>query len=116
MEHLFAVAQIYENTIVRFFRRYWHWMLVTALFVVVVFVLAEVPVGEVRLIRQRVEEMTAERDMYRAQIEADSTFLENLKQDEFLERYAREKFYMKSPDEEIYVIYEDSLDDSIYTE
>ncbi|MBO5903220.1 MAG: septum formation initiator family protein [Tidjanibacter sp.] len=99
----------------RFFRRYWHWMLVTALFVVVVFVLAEVPVGEVRHIRQRVEEMTAERDMYRAQIEADSIFLENLKQDDFLERYAREKFYMKEEGEEIYVIYEDSLDDSIYT-
>lgn len=90
-------------------------MLVTALFVVVVFVLAEVPVGEVRHIRQRVEEMKTERDMYRAQIEADSIFLENLKQDDFLERYAREKFYMKEEGEEIYVIYEDSLDDSIYT-
>ena len=90
-------------------------MLVTALFFVVVFVLAEVPVGEVRHIRQRVDEMTAERDMYRARIEADSTFLENLKQDDFLERYAREKFYMKEEGEEIYVIYEDSLDDSIYT-
>lgn len=90
-------------------------MLVTALFVVVVFVLAEVPVGEVRHIRQRVEEMKTERDMYRAQIETDSIFLENLKQDDFLERYAREKFYMKEEGEEIYVIYEDSLDDSIYT-
>ena len=91
-------------------------MLVTALFVVVVFLLAEVPVGEVRAIRQRVDALSAERDEYSRQIESDSTFLENLKQDDFLERYAREKFYMKREGEEIYVIYEDSLDDSIYSE
>lgn len=91
-------------------------MLVTALFVVVVFLLAEVPVGEVRAIKQRVDNLSAERDAYSQQIEADSTFLENLKQDDFLERYAREKFYMKREGEEIYVIYEDSLDDSIYSE
>lgn len=100
----------------RFLKRYWHWIVVTALFVVVVFLLAEVPVGEVRAIRQRVDALSAERDEYSRQIKADSTFLENLKQDDFLERYAREKFYMKREGEEIYVIYEDSLDDSIYSE
>lgn len=100
----------------RFLKRYWHWIVVTALFVVVVFLLAEVPVGEVRAIRQRVDALSAERDEYSRQIESDSTFLENLKQDDFLERYAREKFYMKREGEEIYVIYEDSLDDSIYSE
>lgn len=116
MEYLLAVTQIYENTIVRFLKRYWHWIVVTALFLAVIFLFAEITLFEVRDIRLRVEQLSAERDKYRAQIEADSTFIENLKQDEFLEQYAREKFYMKSEGEEIYVIDEESLDDSIYSE
>ena len=36
----------------------------------------------------------------------DSTFLENLKQDWFLEKYARETFYMKGRGEEIYLLEE----------
>ncbi len=84
-------------------------MLVTVLFLVVIFFLAEMTIRDVRVVKANIEELSAERDRFRAKIVADSTFLENLKQDAFLEKYAREKFYMKLPDEEIFVIYEDSL-------
>ncbi len=93
----------------RFLKKYWHWLVVSVLFVVVIFFLAEMTVKDVQMVRANIEQLSAERDRYRAKIVADSTFLENLKQDSFLEKYAREKFYMKQSGEEIFVIYEDSL-------
>ena len=48
--------------------------------------------------------MQKEQEYYREKAREDSTFLENLKQDWFLEKYARETFYMKGRNEEIYLI------------
>lgn len=43
----------------------------------------------------------------RSRIVADSTFIESLKDDEFLEKFAREHYYMKRKGEEIYVVEEE---------
>lgn len=47
------------------------------------------------------EELRAE---YQADITRDSTILEHMRYDEELERYARENYYMQSPDEELFII------------
>ena len=47
--------------------------------------------------------LKAEREAFEVQIERDSLFLENLKDDAFLEKYAREKFYMHAEGEEVFL-------------
>lgn len=57
-------------------------------------------------VNYRISEMEDQRDMYQARITEDSTMLEQLKYDEYLEQYAREKFHMQRPNEYIYIIEE----------
>ncbi len=47
-----------------------------------------------------------ERDEYRRSIAEDSTLLEQLRYDEYLERYAREHFRMQRGNEDVYIIEE----------
>ena len=55
-------------------------------------------------IRHRIRVMHREQMRYREQAREDSTFLEMLKHDWFLEKYARETYYMKERGEEIYLV------------
>ena len=51
-----------------------------------------------------------EKDFYKREIEKDNKAIKNLKTDEGLEKFAREEYYMKRENEDIYIIeYEDSL-------
>ena len=42
--------------------------------------------------------------IYEDSIRRDSLLIENLKNDEFLERYAREKFYMQGKNEDLFIV------------
>ncbi len=54
--------------------------------------------------------LETERDYYRKEIEKDKKGIKALSTEEGLERLAREKYYMKRENEEIYIIeYEDSI-------
>lgn len=55
-------------------------------------------------LRQKINDLEAQREFYIDKIQEDSLVLENLKNPAFLEKYARENFYMKRPGEEIYVV------------
>ena len=48
--------------------------------------------------------LNREKTHYQAQINRDSTLIENLKNDEFLERYAREKYYMQGKGEKVFIV------------
>ena len=54
--------------------------------------------------RPRIARIEEQRDHYRARIAEDSTMLERLNYDEFLEQYARERFHMQRPNEFIYIM------------
>ena len=54
--------------------------------------------------RHRITRLEEQRDHYRARIAEDSTMLERLNYDEFLEQYARERFHMQRPNEFIYIM------------
>lgn len=79
-------------------------IVITVIFLLIITVFGDSRIGESMAIRHRIRAMRREQMMYRERSKADSTFLENLKQDWFLEKYARENFYMKAPDEEIYLL------------
>ncbi|MBR2026000.1 MAG: hypothetical protein IKA07_02550 [Alistipes sp.] len=42
--------------------------------------------------------------LYEESIRRDSLLIENLKNDEFLERYAREKYFMKGQNEDLFIV------------
>ena len=60
----------------------------------------------VSLIHSSIEirELNKEKALYEAEIRRDSILIENLKNDEFLERYAREKYFMQGKGEQIFIV------------
>ncbi|MBU2949389.1 septum formation initiator family protein [Tamlana agarivorans] len=57
-----------------------------------------------------IDALENEKEYYRKEILKDKKDLKKLETNDGLEKFAREKYYMKYPDEEIYIIeYEDSL-------
>jgi cell division protein FtsB len=54
--------------------------------------------------RAKIRELTQQKEALEQQIEADSTLLENLKDPEFLEKFARENYLMRREGEEVYII------------
>ena len=55
-------------------------------------------------VNSRISRLEEQYDLYRARIEQDSTLLERLNYDEYLEQYARERFHMQKSDEYIYIV------------
>ena len=79
-------------------------MLATVVFLVLVLFVSDLSlVGLVRT-KTTVRRLRGEIERYEEQIREDSIFIERLKDDEFLERYAREKHLMHSKDEQLFII------------
>lgn len=74
--------------------------------VVSMFTLYFVAGNVINIIRlhSRMSALGREKKRYLQSIEADSTLIERLKYDEYLEAYARERFHMQRPDEDVYII------------
>ncbi len=79
---------------------------ITVSFVVFLTFLTPNSVVKTMKLRRDIREMRTQQEMFRESSRRDSTFIENLRDDEFLEKYAREKLYMKRKGEQIYVIEE----------
>ncbi len=54
-----------------------------------------------------IHRLEAERDVYLQSIAEDSTLINRLRYDEYLEQYAREHYHMQRRDEHVYIIEED---------
>lgn len=82
------------------------WMAATA----VIVVLTAIVVGRNALhaakIKRQINALERERDRYRARIAQDSTLLERLRYDDYLEEYARENYRMQRRDEHVYIVEE----------
>lgn len=61
-------------------------------------------------LNQDINDLEAEKEYYKREIEKDNKEIEALGTDDGLEEYARETYYMKKENEHIYIIeYEDSI-------
>lgn len=60
----------------------------------------------ISLVRTSVEirELNKEKALYEASIRRDSLLIENLKNDEFLEQFAREKYFMQEKGEQVFIV------------
>lgn len=55
-------------------------------------------------VKHRMSSLKDLREQFQARITEDSTMLERLNYDEYLEQYARERFHMQKPNEYIYIM------------
>ena len=61
-------------------------------------------------LRREIKKLEEQKEFLKGEIEKDKKILETLSDEEELEKFAREKYYMKKEKEEIFLIeYEDSL-------
>ena len=51
-----------------------------------------------------IKELNSEKATYKNSIHRDSVLIENLKNDELLERYAREKYLMQGKNEQVFIV------------
>lgn len=89
---------------IQFGRRFW--IVATAVIVVfTVFVVGRNALHAVKIKRQ-INALTREQSYYSEKIAQDSTLLERLKYDDYLEEYARENYHMQGRNEYVYIIRE----------
>ena len=82
------------------------WIAATAVIVVVtLFVVGRNLLHAVKIKRQ-INALTREQSYYSEKIAQDSTLLERLKYDDYLEEYAREYYHMQGRNEHVYIIRE----------
>ncbi len=63
-----------------------------------------------RELNEDINDLKNEKEYYKKEIEKDKKAIKDLSTDEGIEKLAREKYYMKKENEDIYIIeYEDSL-------
>ena len=80
------------------------WVITIAVFVLVVAVFDKNNLIEAWRLKQKINDLEAQKEYYQQKITEDSTILENLRDDAYLERYAREHYLMKRKDETIYLL------------
>ncbi len=79
------------------------WVISIVIFVLLITVFDKNNLIEAWRLKQDLNELEAQKKYYQDKIYQDSTLLENLKDDAFLEQYAREHYLMKRDGEVIYV-------------
>ena len=80
------------------------WLCITAVIFVSTAALTVRNLITVIKVEHRIGRLKDQQEFFRQRIEQDSTMLERLNYDEYLEQYAREKFHMQRSDEHVYVM------------
>ena len=57
-----------------------------------------------RILNKQIDELEDNKTYYQEEIKKDKRHIKELKQIEYVEKYAREKYYMKKDSEDIYII------------
>jgi cell division protein FtsB len=84
------------------------YILVLIFFVIWMLFLDNYSYLEHRVLNQEIDEIEDNIDYYKSEIKKDSANIKHLKNNDRVERFAREKYYMKRENEDIYIIeYED---------
>ena len=82
------------------------WQVLTAVIIIYTAMLTVRNLVRMVKIQSRISLLEDQRDFFQQRISEDSTLLERLNYDEYLEQYARERFHMQRPNEYIYIIEE----------
>ena len=82
------------------------WLITIAVFLLLITVFDRNNLLDRWKLKQQIRELERQRTYYLEKIAEDSTLIERLKNDAFLEQYAREHYLMKRQGETIYIIKE----------
>lgn len=80
------------------------WQVLTAVIIIYTAMLTVRNLVRMVKIQNRISLLEDQRDFFQQRISEDSTLLERLNYDEYLEQYAREKFHMQRSNEYIYIL------------
>ncbi len=80
------------------------WVITLVVFVVLITLLDSNSVLDKIQLNRDLVQLRAQKSYYLERIKEDSTLMQQLKDDEFLERYAREKYFMRKKGEVIYIV------------
>jgi cell division protein FtsB len=100
--------QIKENKFVRFFTN--KYVIILLFFIGWMTFFDENSFLNHRELNKEIEKLEGANKYYRDQIGTDSKIIENLKDPDSLEKYAREEYKMKRADEDIYIIEYDTVE------
>ena len=87
----------YRPAMKGFWEKYRLWVIITIAFLLIITVFSKNTVLEAMAIRRRIKVMQKEQQYYRERSKEDSTFLENLKQDWFLEKLCPRNLLYEGP-------------------
>jgi len=82
------------------------WIVLTATIVVFTLLVVGRNLLHAVKIKRQINSLTREAEYYRERIEQDSTLVERLQYDDYLEEYAREHYHMQRRDEHVYILEE----------
>ena len=88
----------------KFFKDRRLWQISIVVFVLLIVVFDKNNLIEAWRLKQKINALEVQETYYRQKIAEDSTVLENLKNDRYLEQYAREHYLMKRKEETIYLV------------
>ncbi len=88
----------------RILRSRWLWLATIVVFVLLILFLDRNSYMDRREVKEEIEKLEAQRDYYLDRIREDSTVIEKLKDNQYLEQYAREHFLMKRDSDVVYVL------------
>lgn len=88
----------------KFFKDRRLWLIGIVVFGLLIVVFDKNNLIEAWRLKQKINALEVQETYYRQKIAEDSTVLENLKNDRYLEQYAREHYLMKRKEETIYLV------------
>ena len=88
----------------KFFKDRRLWLVSIVVFGLLIVVFDKNNLIEAWRLKQKINALEVQETYYRQKIAEDSTVLENLKNDRYLEQYAREHYLMKRKEETIYLV------------
>ena len=80
------------------------WRISIGAVVVLALILILPPLVSLIRIHITMSQLNKEKARYEESIRRDSLLIEQLKNDEFLEQYARERYFMQRPNEQVFII------------
>ncbi|MCD7969834.1 MAG: septum formation initiator family protein [Alistipes sp.] len=80
------------------------WILTLAVFVLLLLFFDRNNVIERIRLKNQIRDLETQRDYYRERIREDSLLIERLKDDDFLEKFARENYLMKRDSDVVFII------------
>ena len=98
--------QLRENKVIRFFSN--RYVLILIIFIVWMIFWDESRYLNHMELNQEINKLEDAIDYYKTEMESDKKTIENLKDPDSLEKFAREEYKMKRKDEDIYIIEFDS--------